>query len=62
MPNDFEVIKAFVLNGDNQSAHNHLMFHYRQDDEMRHALLTAIYEDPEVKYLYDTIRKNLKEI
>ena len=48
MPNDLDIIKDHVLNGNTQAAYDHLMANYRNEDELRHGILTAINEDPDV--------------
>lgn len=54
MPNDLEIIRQHVLSGNSQAAYDHLMANYRNDDGMRHELLTTIYADPEVKDYWES--------
>lgn len=53
MPNDFDIIKDHVINGNTQAAYDHLMANYRQDDGLRHEIRAAILADPEVKKYYE---------
>ena len=53
MPNDLDIIKDHVLNGNTQAAYDHLMANYRNEDGMRHELLTEIYADPDVKAYWE---------